>query len=161
MYYKQLTGKILYILICGLLLAACARIDVFEKNVSIPGYEWSSGFKPEIAFEITDTLARYNIYVVIRHSDAYRYNNLWLNVHAQAPGDTLNKQRLDLRLATDSDGWLGSGMDDIFEHRILITRSPQQLTKAGTYRFTLENIMREDPLQHVMNVGIRIEKSTE
>lgn len=68
------------------------------------------------------------------------------------------KQRLDLRLATDDKGWLGSGMDDIFEHRILVTQQPVVLKRVGTYVFRLENIMREDPLEHVMNVGIRVEK---
>ena len=76
----------------------------------------------------------------------------------QFPGDSLRKQQLDLRLATDDKGWLGSGMDDIYEHRILITEKPSAL-KAGKYRFLLENIMREDPLEHVMNVGIRVEKA--
>jgi gliding motility-associated lipoprotein GldH len=76
----------------------------------------------------------------------------------QIPGDSLRKQKLDLRLATDDKGWLGTGMDDIFEHRILITGEPVLLKKPGTYRFRLENIMREDPLEHVMNVGIRVEK---
>ena len=140
------------------LLSACGTIDVFEKNVAIPAHEWSSSFKPEIEFEITDTTAFYNIYVVLRHTDAYRYNNIWMNVYTQVPGDSINKQRLDLRLATDDKGWLGSGMDDIFEHRILITRTPQQLKKAGVYKFRLEQIMREEPLQYVMNVGIRVEK---
>jgi gliding motility-associated lipoprotein GldH len=139
-------------------LASCGTTDVFEKNVAIPNHEWSSSLKPEISFEVSDTTSLYNIYAVIRHTDAYRYNNIYMNVSFQVPGDTLRKQRLDLRLATDDKGWLASGMDDIFEHRILITREPQRLTKAGIYKFTLENIMREDPLQHVMNVGIRVEK---
>ncbi len=149
-----------YYFIFGLLLflASCGTNDVFEKNVTIPNHEWSSSFKPVISFEITDTASLYNIYAVIRHTDAYRYNNLYMNVYFQVPGDTLRKERLDLRLATDDKGWLGTGMDDIFEQRILITREPQRLTKAGVYNFTLENIMREDPLQNVMNVGIRVEK---
>jgi gliding motility-associated lipoprotein GldH len=126
--------------------------------VSIPQHEWSYSYKPEISFDITDTTSLYNIYVVVRHTDAYRYNNIWMNLYTKVPGDTLRRQRLDLLLATDDKGWLGSGMDDIFEHRILITRTPQPLTKAGIYSFRLENIMREDPLQHVMNVGIRVEK---
>jgi gliding motility-associated lipoprotein GldH len=142
-----------------LTIVSCTTIDVFEKNVSIPGHEWSSSYKPEISFEITDTTALYNIYVVLRHEDAYRYNNIWMNIYTQVPGDTVHKQRLDLRLANDEKGWLGSGMDDIFEHRILITRTPQQLTKAGLYTFRLENIMREEPLQHVLNVGVRVEKT--
>lgn len=78
----------------------------------------------------------------------------------QAPGDSTISQSLELPLATDSKGWLGTGMDDIFEHRILITPAQQpQPFKKGTYRFRLTNIMREDPLEHVMNVGIRVEKA--
>ncbi len=139
-------------------ITACETIDVFEKNVSIPNHEWSSAYQPEIAFEISDTTSFYNIYVVLRHTDAYRYKNIWMNIYTQVPGDTLLKQRLDLLLATDDKGWLGSGMDDIFEHRVRITGEPQKLTKPGLYKFRLEQIMREEPLQYVMNVGIRVEK---
>jgi gliding motility-associated lipoprotein GldH len=140
------------------LITACTTVDVFEKNITVPRHEWSSSFRPEIIFEITDTLSSYNIFAVIRHSDAYRYKNIWMNMYIQSPGDTIKKQQLDLRLATDDKGWLGSGMDDIYEHRILITDKPVAL-KSGTYRFRLENIMREDPLEHVLNVGIRVEKA--
>ncbi|MBO9573465.1 MAG: gliding motility lipoprotein GldH [Chitinophagaceae bacterium] len=140
-------------------IVSCGTVDVFEKNISIPDHQWASSFKPEISFEITDTASLYNIYVVLRHTEAYRYKNIWLNAYIQMPGDTLQKQRLDLQLADDDKGWLGSGMDDIFEHRILITHSPQQFRKPGIYKFRLENIMREDPLQYVMNVGIRVEKA--
>lgn len=148
-----------YLAVIAIVIASCGTIDVFEKNVSIPNHEWSSSFKPEISFEITDTSSLYNIYVVVRHLNAYRYNNLYLNLYTQVPNDTLRRQRLDLRLATDDKGWLGSGMDDIFEQRILITQTPQQLNRKGIYTFRLEQIMREDPLQYIMNVGIRVEKT--
>ena len=149
----------LFITAIAVLIISCNTIDVFEKDISIPGHEWSSSYKPEVAFEINDTSSLYNIYVVIRHSDAYHYNNIWMNLYTRIPNDTLRKQRLDLRLATDDKGWLGSGMDDIYEHRILITNTPQQLSRKGLYTFRLENIMREEPLQHIMNVGIRVEKT--
>jgi gliding motility-associated lipoprotein GldH len=144
-----------------LLPASCTRVDVFEKNATIPKQVWSSRYKPEITFDIQDTISRYNIFIVIRHTDAYRYKNIWINVHTESPSGVTHNQPLNLQLATDSKGWLGSGMDDIFEHRILITppQSPERLG-AGTYRFKLENIMREDPLKNVMNVGIRLEKVT-
>jgi gliding motility-associated lipoprotein GldH len=142
-----------------LVLPACTKVDVFEKHATIPRQLWSSRFKPEITFDIQDTTARYNIFIVIRHTDAYRYKNIWINVHTESPQGVTQNQPLNLQLATDNKGWLGSGMDDIFEHRILITppQSPERLS-AGTYRFKLENIMREDPLKNVMNVGVRLEK---
>ncbi|WP_205508435.1 gliding motility lipoprotein GldH [Longitalea arenae] len=144
-----------------LVLPGCGTVDVFEKHATIPRQSWASSYKPEIAFNIEpkDTTARFNIYIVIRHTDAYRYKNIWINVHTESPKGVINNQPLNLQLATDDKGWLASGMDDIFEHRIMITppNSPERLS-AGIYRFKLENIMREDPLKNVMNVGIRLEK---
>ena len=93
--------------------------------------------------------------LVLRHTDAYNYNNIWIRGSVRQPGDTASRsQRYDLSLADNEKGWMGSGMDDIYEHRIEI----QHLTKfdhPGTYSFTLEQIMREDPLKHVLNVGVR------
>lgn len=144
-------------LLSCLILASCVKSDAFEKNVRIPEHEWTSSFKPSIDVNITDTASSYTLYVVLRHSDAYRYNNIWINLYTQVPGEQLRKQRFDLRLATDDKGWLGSGMDDIFEHRIAI--APIRFPKAGEYKFQLEQIMREDPLPHIMNVGIRLERA--
>lgn len=152
-------SNIIKLLVLSLFAIACGTLDVFEKNVNIPNHEWSSDFKPEIAFTISDTTSLYNIYVVLRHTDAYRYNNIWMNIYRQMSGDSLHKERVDLRLATDEKGWLGSGMDDIFEHRILLNRGqPLRFHRSGEYMFRLEHIMREEPLQYVMNVGIRVEK---
>lgn len=145
------------LLILVLFLAACNSIGVYEKNVPIPGQSWSSSFKPRLEFGITDSSSLYNIYVVLRHTDAYEYNNIWLNIGIQAPGDSLHSSRLDLTLASDEKGWLGKGMDDIYEYRIPLNDQPLRL-KPGQYVFTLENIMREDPLPHVLDAGIRVEK---
>jgi len=76
----------------------------------------------------------------------------------QQPADTPRSQRYNLTLATNEKGWLGTGMDDIYEQRVLI--QPQtKFLKPGDYHFTLEQVMREDPLLHVLNVGVRIEKA--
>jgi gliding motility-associated lipoprotein GldH len=141
-------------------LSSCQTVDVFEKNIPIPKQAWSSQFKPEISFEITDTVSRYDVFVVLRHTNAYRYKNLWVNIAIQGPGNTTFNQSLEMELATDDKGWTGTGMDDVYEQRVRISpaQKPWEL-KKGTYRFRLSNIMREDPLEHVMNVGIRVEKA--
>jgi len=68
--------------------------------------------------------------------------------------------RRDLTLGTDAEGWKdASGMDDIYEHRISLTdKEPLYFNKPGDYTFTVEQIMREDPLKNVLNVGLRVEK---
>jgi gliding motility-associated lipoprotein GldH len=139
-----------------LLSTGCHKIEVFERNKFFPEHSWSSKAKPSFTFEIEDTTALYNIMFVLRHTDAYNYNNIWVKMQMNGPVDTTNVRR-EFVLATGSQGWLGSGMDDIFEHRIPFNNRPAPLHK-GTYTFTLQQDMREDPLENVLNVGIRVEK---
>jgi gliding motility-associated lipoprotein GldH len=148
---------------CGLWLAAfsCTTIDLYEKSVVIPEHRWKSDFKPSFTFIIKDTTSPYQLFLILRHTDKYNYNNIYLKLHAQQPGqDTMQQAVYDLPLATNEKGWLADGMDDIYEHRIPLT-SYERLSyfkKPGNYTFTIEQIMREDPLAEVLNVGLRIEK---
>ena len=144
--------------IAGGLLNSCTTVDLYEKTVAVPDHEWKSSYKPEFNFIISDTTALYQAYFVIRHTEKYNYNNIWINYYYQPPADTVHKEAREFQLATNDKGWLGTGMDDIYEHRIKLTPVADKVKGAGNYKFILENIMREDPLQHVLNVGIRIEK---
>ena len=151
----QLTIAFVIAFLC---LTACTKTDVFEKNTSIPKYEWAYSFRPSFDFSITDTTTLYNIFIVLRHTDAYRYNNIWLNVGTQLPGDSMRYERLQVQLGNDAKGWYGTGMDDIWEMRKAISNGPVPLKKMGNYKFSLSQIMRENPLPNIMSVGMRVER---
>ncbi len=166
----KISGKIKSIKTPGLQLAvlfflsiafaACTQVALYEKNKPIPGYQWKSDQPATGSIEIKDTLVPYNIYIVLRHSDAYRYNNIWLNVGLQAPGDTAMKyQKLNIVLGTDAKGWEGTGMDDIWEVRKLIVPAAPVFSHSGTYKFSISQVMRDDPLQYIMSAGLRVEKT--
>lgn len=141
-------------------ITACKHIDVFEKNTAIPKYEWQSNFTATGNFIITDTVAEYSIYLLLRHTDAYKYNNIWLNIGLQPPGDSMYNQKVDLKLGNDANGWEGTGMNDIWEVRKLLNGAPRRFKKSGNYNFTISQIMRDDPLSNIISVGLRIEKKT-
>ena len=136
---------------------SCKQVNLYERIQNIPKAEWRGDFKPTFSFEIQDTSALYNLYVTIRHTNTYPFNNIWLLASIQLPGDTVREQKLDLPLA-GTDKWLGIGMDDIYEHRIVLTTRPIPFKRTGTAVFSLQNIMRQDPLPGIMQVGIRVEK---
>jgi gliding motility-associated lipoprotein GldH len=148
--------RLFIILLSSFIFTSCTTVDLYEKTVSLPDHEWKGDYKPEFNFSINDTTTAYQVFFVIRHTEKYNYNNIWLNLYSQPPGDTLHKAPYELQLATNEKGWLGTGMDDIYEQRRELTGKIP--LKAGNYKLILENIMREDPLKEVLNVGIRIEK---
>ncbi|MBX6379128.1 MAG: gliding motility lipoprotein GldH [Thermoflavifilum aggregans] len=146
-----------------LMLALCCgcqfstQLNVFEQQTAIPHQSWDAKFRPVFTVHITDTTALYDIYVTLRHTNDYRYSNLWLLITTTYPDGKSIRQRVELPLADATGRWFGSGMEDIFFHRILIQHHAY-FNQPGTYRFTFEQDMRDNPLPNVMNIGLRIEK---
>lgn len=133
------------------------RLNTYERHVSIPKYSWDYDFRPSFSFQIKDTAARYNLFVTIRHADDYPFSNIWLLISSGPEGHKPREQRVELPLADAEGRWLGSGMDGIYDHRIPIQRHAR-FDKAGTYVFSFRQDMRSNPLQHIMSVGLRVEK---
>jgi gliding motility-associated lipoprotein GldH len=144
--------------LCSSISACSWTTGVFEKNQPFNSQEWPSSVKPDIAFEISDTNSQYNIYIVLRHSDAYHFNNMYIRAAVKEPGEAQGRTGdYDLQLATNGKGWIGTAMDDIYDARLLI-QPKTRFRKMGTYHITLEQLMREDPLKSVLSVGLRLER---
>jgi gliding motility-associated lipoprotein GldH len=154
---KPLSLTSYVLLLTSYIIPSCNTIDLYEKSVTVPKHAWENSFRPSFDFTIKDTTVPYQLFLVLRHNEKYNYNNIYVNVYVKGPGkDSVQKIQQDLVLATNEKGWLASGMDDIYDHRIPL--GPEQSLKAGKYQFTIEQIMRENPLKNVLNVGIHIEK---
>ena len=154
---KQLKKIFLFLVPCTLCFVSCTTIDLYEKTVPIPGHAWENSFRPSFEFTIKDTNSLYQPFLILRHNEKYNYNNIYLNLYVQGPGqDASQKFQVNLSLASNEGGWKATGMDDIYEHRIELDQAKH--LKAGNYKFTVEQIMRENPLQNIFDAGIRIEK---
>jgi gliding motility-associated lipoprotein GldH len=162
-FEKKLLVKrsILFLAVFSFVSACNWTTGVYEKNMAFNDHEWSSSVKPDITFEITDTVSLYNIYIVVRHTDAYHYNNMYIRVTVKEPGGGQGKTGdYDLELATNGKGWIGTAMDDIYDTRLLI-QPKTRFRKTGIYHITLEQLMREDPLKNVLSAGLRVERNQE
>jgi gliding motility-associated lipoprotein GldH len=98
------------------------------------------------------------LYTVLRHNDAYRFNNIWLEVEFGMGADQIFSGKVNMPLGSDANGWFGIGMNDIWEHRHKINTQPVYFPKPGIYNFSVKQIMRENPLPNVLSAGLRVEK---
>ncbi len=151
-------NKIVFILLCiFFVLSGCETKQLFEKSTIYPNHNWPSKQATKYQFNVTDTAAAYKIFFVIRHHNAYHYKNIWLDLIIKSPTNAITKQVLNLNLADDAKGWLGTGMDDIYDQRIPMTASPIRFNK-GINEIIVQHTMREDPLENILSTGIRVEK---
>lgn len=153
---RSITLPLLFIL-----LIQCRPIDLYERTVNIPGHAWRSDFNPSFPFDLNDTSSRYQVSLILRHTDAYPFNNIWVDIQLETP-DSLFTFRTEQRLGNNEKGWLGTGLNDVYEHRIDLNpeleKAGVSLRKSGRYSLRLTQVMREDPLPHVLQAGIRVER---
>lgn len=151
-------GKLMMAVSMILLLASCEKNRIFEKNVAVKKDVWDSRFIPSFSVEISDTSLLYNLYVTVHHTEIYPFQNIWLLVSTRFPDSTKSSKRIEVMLANDEGRWFGENLGEIWDYSTLIQENAF-FTRPGTYTFTLEQIMRQDPLPGIMSIGIRVENT--
>ena len=155
-----LKNRIAFILLSiFFVLSGCETKQLFEKSTIYPNHNWPANQATKYQFNVSDTAATYKVFFVIRHHNAYHYKNIWLDLIIKSPNNAITKQVVNLNLADDAKGWLGTGMDDIYDQRIPMTANPIHLNK-GVNEISIQHTMREDPLENILSTGIRVEKVT-
>lgn len=138
-------------------LSSCDNNRVFDENSELVNKTWNSKQKLDFIVPIIDTTSPNNLLINIRTSNQYPYSNLYLYITTQFPDGKLSKDTLECILADDKGVWLGKGLGDIIENRIPFKRNVR-FPLAGNYTFTIEQAMRIENLQEVLDAGLRIEK---
>lgn len=138
--------------------SACDNARVYEKYFPVSEQEWKLNDKKTFAVEVNDTTQAYNLYINIRHTEAYPYSNLWVKLSMKDPAGKEQSQRIGFTLAEPGGRWLGTGLGDIYDDRFPVMQKVQ-LPKAGTYQFIVQHDMRMDNVPGIMDVGIRLEKA--
>lgn len=147
-----------FLLLFSLSLISCNKNIIFSEYKNFENNEWAANNKAKFDLEITDTQTLNNIYLMIRHTEAYPYKNIFLFVTTSYPDGKIMTDTMEVVLANDKGEWLGSGMGDLFDFKVPIKRNVR-FPLGGKYQFQFEQGMRQDPLPMIMDFGFEIEKS--
>ncbi len=139
-------------------LSSCDDARYFEENKKIDGGEWDQNNVLSFLVNVDDTLHPFNVYINLRNAGTYRYSNLYLFVNSHLPGGQIQRDTLECILAAPDGKWLGEGLGDIKDSRILF-KSGVVFPQKGEYRFEIIQAMRISPLPGIIDAGLRIEKS--
>lgn len=131
------------------------QVGFQERLVSIPKHAWTHEYQPWIQIQVQDSTVPYRVYVVIRHNQQFKYDNLLLRYGYIAPGDSVKYQEVNLPLAKNGQ-WIGDTLGSIVETRIRLGGIAARLP-IGNNGFVLSHLMPDEPLLGVLQLGIRIE----
>ncbi len=154
---NKIKGAFLLIIL-GFVMISCDPNRVFQEYKKIDNYVWDSNKSVEFEFDIEDTSSVHNMYIFIRHSGNYPFNNLWLFVTSTAPNGITAVDTVQMIFADKTGKWLGDGSGDLWDNKYLwkqFVRFPMQ----GTYKVEYKHGMRLDHLPGILDAGFRIEKT--
>ncbi|WP_248724654.1 gliding motility lipoprotein GldH [Seonamhaeicola sp. ML3] len=153
----------LFFLIVSFVLVSCDSNRVFDTYKSIPN-TWHKDSVVSFNIAPPDSTNAYNLFVNLRNTNAYKYNNLFLIVEMVFPNGKTIKDTLEYRMADPTGKLLGTGFTDIKENKLWY-KEHVVFQEAGTYTVNIQQAMREQgkvhgviELEGITDVGFRIEK---
>jgi gliding motility-associated lipoprotein GldH len=146
------------LLVLAAFFSSCNKNVVYSKYQTFKDNQWGAKDKAVFDVEISDTQTLNNIWLMVRHSDTYPYNNLFLFVTTKYPDGKVLTDTMEVVMANKNGEWLGSGVGDIFDFKVPIKKNVR-FPLGGKYQFIFEQGMRVDPLPMIMDFGFEIEKS--
>ena len=156
---KQIKTLFLFMSFLMLGLISCQdSVTVVDKNIELEKRNWSYSEKIRIPVKIEETGIPYNLYLNLRHSADYKYSNIFILIHIIGPDGKKITERREFKLALPDGEWLGSGSGNMYSYQINFKEN-YKFPAKGIYIFELEQNMRDNPLDHVSDAGIRVEKA--
>ena len=145
------------ILLFTLSFSSCDQNRIFEENIDIPRAAWEKANKLKFEVAITDTITPCNLFINIRNSSNYQFSNIYMFVDITFPNGKIYRDTVEGRLADVNGQWTGSGLGDIWDNKIPYKQSVR-FPQTGKYIFEIEQAMRMDTLEDILDAGLRLEK---
>ena len=154
------------LLAIGLLFfaASCDKKRVFDEYKPFNG-NWNKDSIVSFQFEQKDTVSAYNMFINIRNNNDYPFNNIFLIVQMEHPGNVVKTDTLEYQMANPDGTLMGEGFSDVKESRLWY-KEKERFAKPGTYTVHIQQAVRQvgqvpgvQELEGITEVGFRIEST--
>jgi gliding motility-associated lipoprotein GldH len=154
----HLNNKLLSLVFLLVLSTSCSKHDVFSEFKILPQNGWHKDSLASFSVPIDDAKAAYRIFVNLRNTNDYSYQNFWIFITRVSPSGIVSKDTIECYLANQRGQWLGSGVGQFREMSILY-QNEMNYSEPGTYRYDIVHGMRDTLLLGISDIGLRIQKA--
>ncbi|MEZ4875280.1 MAG: gliding motility lipoprotein GldH [Flavobacteriaceae bacterium] len=146
-------------------LSSCNSKTVVGEMKSLPG-GWDQNETIPFVIPELDSLKRYHIFLQLRNTNEYPYNNIFIIASMNFPHGKVVTDTLEYRMAAPDGTWLGTGTGNIKESKLWY-KEDVSFFEEGNYVLTLAQAVRNNgevggvsPLKGIIEVGYSIEEVT-
>lgn len=141
----------------ALLLPACQSNTIYHSYQPAPLAGWSKS--DTLVYTLPENIptGSYEVEIGIRHRETYSYRNLWLTI-SQNMQDTLRYRTdtVEINLADETGNWKGDGPGGLYQYTCRYKSSLPIIAEGSARTFRIVQIMKDNPLKNISDVGIRL-----
>ena len=155
---KSLLKNSFFVLFSACLLTACNENTVYHSYQSLPDEGWGKSDTLSFQIPITDSIpTTLRLFAEVRNRIEYPYHDPHLFISQNLQDSTVwRTDTIAFSLADSTGRWTGHGWGSIYQSETFI-KSVLPL-RSGNYTIKVINGMKDEKLQGLSDVGIRIEK---
>lgn len=150
--------KITFCLVLFSLFLLSCETSLYNKFEPIDKNEWYIEDTITFNFEVKE-LGSYSIFFQTRHTKEYNFNNLWVKIIQDFPNEKMDTSYLYQTIVADpiSGRWLGECTSNYCTASTPLNENIV-LSDTGSYKISIVQYMRTNPLEEISDVGIKVEK---
>lgn len=146
-----------------LFLISCNSNTVFSETEFLDGH-WGDKEVVEFKLPQLDSLKRYNLFINVRNTNDYKYNNLFLIVSMNFPYGKTVVDTLEYRMANADGTWIGEGIGNVKDNKLWY-KEGVRFVEDSIYTISLTHAMRKNgevegvkKLEGISDVGVSVEE---
>ena len=149
-------NKLLYIAFCLPLLLASCRHDIVSSDYrNLPEDGWAMTDTVPLSLLVPDTTQAYDITLILRHSDVYKYQNLWFFVTSPDSLCPILRDTVQACLADDRGRWLATRTGRYYSGFVNM-QTDVRFPEPGNYTFLIVHGMRDSVIQGIADIGLEL-----
>lgn len=148
--------RIHYIVLLAMATVGCSTSPEFAIVQDIPNEAWFADSLLVFDVPVRDTTTTYRVELEIRHAGTYAYRNLYVGRDVLNRSGTLYRDTAEFQLATPEGAWVGDGIAGLKTVSLAYRSEGLKFAKPDTFRFRLQHLMRDEPLEGIHSVALKL-----
>lgn len=145
-------------------ITSCDDTLISSDTHDFDNAEWRLDQPVSFTFNPPDTINDYNLFINLRNSEKYAFNNIYLISQIKFPEGKTVVDTLEYLMANPQGEFLGKGSRDVFENKLWL-KEGVRFRESGKYQLILSHATRKNgevngvtQLEGILDVGYSIEK---
>ena len=159
---KRLNNIVLSSILLGICMLSCDSNSVFDDYKTVSS-TWNKSDIINFNIQAPDSTNAYNLFLNVRNTEDYKYNNLFLIVEMDFPHGKIIKDTLEYKMADPNGKLLGTGLGSVKENKLWY-KEGVIFNESGEYIVKIQHAMRKngvvngiEDLEGITDIGFRIE----